>query len=160
MSLHNNIDHLAAAGGVVALSVDAPEKQRLFSGAERWRPILDGAINLLRMTGESSIRLVIGDHTMVVQNELKETVAVVIPTGHAIAKSLRRMIRRMARKDRGPYVAAQEPVAAAPSESQTRAPTQPQATPLTRGPGIQQHGPKQAAPAKPVIPSAWDRFSS
>ncbi|MCA9658092.1 MAG: hypothetical protein KC486_07095 [Myxococcales bacterium] len=158
MSLHNNIDHLAAASGVIALSVDAPEKQRLFRGAERWRPILDGAINLLRMTGESTIRLVIGDHTMVVQHELKETVAVVIPTGHAIAKSLRRMIRRMARKDRGPFIA--EPAAPQATEAQTRAPTQPQATPLTRGPGIQQHSQKPAAPAKPVIPSAWDRFSS
>ncbi len=28
--------------------------------------------------------------------------AVVLPTGHAIAKSLRRMIRRMAKKVRGP----------------------------------------------------------
>jgi hypothetical protein len=159
MSLHNNIDHLAAANGVVALSVEAPEKQRLFRGVERWRPILDGAINLLRMTGETTIRLVIGDHTMVVQHELKETVAVVIPTGHAIAKSLRRMIRRMARKDRGPYIP--QPAAPQPTEAQTRAPTQPQATPQTRGPGIQQqHSQGPAAPAKPVIPSAWDRFSS
>ena len=163
MSLYANIDHLAAASGIVALSIDAPEKQRLFHGLERWRPVLDGAISLLEMTGETSIRLVIGEHTMVVQHELKETVAVVIPTGHAIAKSLRRMIRRMARKDRGPYT---PPPAASPpqaSESQSRAPSAPQPAPQTRGPGVSapaQHN-GQPAPASTPLSNPWgDRFPS
>ena len=166
MSLYANIDHLAAASGVVALSVDSPEKERLFRGLERWRPVLDGAVKLLQMTGETSIRLVIGEHTMVVQHELKETVAVVIPTGHAIAKSLRRMIRRMARKVRAPYVApqaqAQASAAATATEPSVRAPSQPQAAPPTRGPGILgQHGTAQpAAPSKPMSNGWGDRFSS
>ncbi len=164
MSLYANIDHLAAASGVVALSVDSPEKERLFRGLERWRPVLDGAVKLLQMTGETSIRLVIGEHTMVVQHELKETVAVVIPTGHAIAKSLRRMIRRMARKVRAPYVApqAQPSAAATTGELSARAPSQPQAAPPTRGPGILgQHGSAQpAAPSKPMSNGWGDRFSS
>ena len=59
-------------------------------------------MGLLKKTDESTIRLVIGQHTVVLQAEGDETVAVVLPTGHAIAKSLRRMIRRMSRKVRGP----------------------------------------------------------
>jgi hypothetical protein len=58
--------------------------------------------------------LVVGKHTIVVQKESDETVAVVLPTGHAIAKSLRRMIRRMARKDRGP-IPKDFPIAATPT---------------------------------------------
>jgi len=166
MSLYANIDHLAAASGVVALSVDSPEKERLFRGLERWRPVLDGAVKLLQMTGETSIRLVIGEHTMVVQHELKETVAVVIPTGHAIAKSLRRMIRRMARKVRAPYSPPtpqlQQPAAAGATEPLSRAPSQPQAAPPTRGPGILgQHGTAQPAAASKPMNNGWsDRFSS
>ena len=168
MSLYANIDHLAAASGVVALTVDSPEKERLFRGLEPWRPVLDGALTLLQMTGETSIRLVIGEHTMVVQHELKETVAVVIPTGHAIAKSLRRMIRRMARKVRAPYtppapqVQQQQPAAPGTTEPLSRAPSQPQAAPPTRGPGILgPHSTTQpAAPTKPMSNGWGDRFSS
>jgi hypothetical protein len=80
MSLRANIDHLAAAPGIVAVTVADPNGALEFRGEESWNPILAAA-----MEGE-------GD----------ETVAVVLPTGHAIAKSLRRMIRRMSRKVRAP----------------------------------------------------------
>ena len=52
-------------------------------------------------TSQTSVSVVVGvlGDTLV---EGDETVGVVIPTGHAIAKSLRRMIRRMSRKPRGP----------------------------------------------------------
>ncbi len=69
-------------------------------------------MGLLALTDEPTVRLVVGEHTIVVQRELGQIVAVVLPTGHAVAKSLRRMIRRMARKERGPYVAP--PVGPAP----------------------------------------------
>lgn len=155
MSLLANIDHLAAAKGIVALCVDAPGNPRQLRGVESWNPILEGAINLLGLTGESTIRLVIGKHTMVVQKELGETVAVVLPTGHAIAKSLRRMIRRMAKKDRGPFIAKPEVTTQAPTQS---APTQPPASPATSQSAAQSAGtPLQAAPAQ--IDSAHDRVN-
>ena len=112
MSLFANIDHLAAADGVVALTVETPGQGRAFRGVDRWAPLLDGAMGLLALTDEPPVRLVVGEHTIVVQRELGQIVAVVLPTGHAVAKSLRRMIRRMARKERGPYVAP--PVGPAP----------------------------------------------
>ncbi len=100
MSLSANIDHLAIAAGIEAVVVDTGSRE--YRGDEKWHRVLDGALDLFRRTDEKSIRLVVGKHTIVVQQEAEETVAVVLPTGHAIAKSLRRMIRRMARKDRGP----------------------------------------------------------
>ncbi|MFO0637031.1 MAG: hypothetical protein U0168_29725 [Nannocystaceae bacterium] len=104
MSLRANIDHLAAAPGIVAVNVADPAGNQEFRGEESWSPILAAAMGLLKKTDESTIRLVIGQHTVVLQGEGEETVAVVLPTGHAIAKSLRRMIRRMSRKVRAPIV--------------------------------------------------------
>jgi hypothetical protein len=100
MSLVANIEHLAIAAGIEAAVVDSGSRE--YRGDASWHAVLDGALDLFKLTDEKSIRLVIGKHTIVVQRESDETVAVVLPTGHAIAKSLRRMIRRMARKNRGP----------------------------------------------------------
>jgi hypothetical protein len=104
MSLRANIDHLAAAPGIVAVTVADPAGSLEFRGEQSWNPVLAAAMGLLKKTDESTIRLVVGQHTVVLQGEGDETVAVVLPTGHAIAKSLRRMIRRMSRKVRAPVV--------------------------------------------------------
>ncbi len=103
MSLRANIEHLSAAQGIEAVAVISQDDAgQEFRGDDSWSAVLDGALNLLAKTSESTIRMVIGKHTVVVQTERDETVAVVLPTGHAIAKSLRRMIRRMSRKVRPP----------------------------------------------------------
>ena len=102
MSLLANMEHLAAASGLVAVTIDSPQHPRAFRGLETWSPVLDAALGLFEKTDEDTIRLVIGQHTIIVQKEHGQTVAVVLPTGHAIAKSLRRMIRRLSKKERGP----------------------------------------------------------
>jgi hypothetical protein len=102
MSLLANMEHLAAASGVVAVTIDSPQHPRAFRGVESWAPVLDASLALFDKTDEDTIRLVIGQHTIIVQKEHGQTVAVVLPTGHAIAKSLRRMIRRLSKKERGP----------------------------------------------------------
>lgn len=116
MSLLANIEHLAIAPGIEAVMVNASSRDS--RGSHTWHPVLDGALDLFERTQEKSIRLVVGKHTIVVQKEGEETVAVVLPTGHAIAKSLRRMIRRMARKDRGPLPKAKAEQLAAQSSDQ------------------------------------------
>lgn len=138
MSLRANIEHLAASQGIVAVSVVSPAGPRELRGDQQWGSILDAAHSLLDKTGEKTIRLVVGKHTVVLQTEGEETVAVVLPTGHAIAKSLRRMIRRMSKKPRGPLVrpAAQAAAAPAPSTAQIPgAPTTPPTTPAAQESG-------------------------
>jgi hypothetical protein len=127
MSLRANIEHLAAAQGIEAVAVLSPAGPREFRGDETWSPVLDGALSLLEKTDENTIRLVVGKHTVVVQTEKDETVAVVLPTGHAIAKSLRRMIRRMSRKVRAPLQRAAAAVVNAVSP-QSGPPQAPQAS--------------------------------
>ncbi len=123
MSLRANIDHLNAAQGIEAVAVitqndatNTTNTTKEFRGDDSWSPVLDGALSLLAKTSESTIRMVIGKHTVVVQTEKDETVAVVLPTGHAIAKSLRRMIRRMARKVRPPLRTEPTVMSVAPSQ--------------------------------------------
>ena len=125
MSLRANIEHLAAAQGIVAVAVDSPTATREFRGESAWRPILDTALALLKLTDEKTIRLVIGKHTIVLQTENEETVGVVLPTGHSIAKSLRRMIRRMSKKDRGPLRATPPTEAPRPPGTTPAAPQGP-----------------------------------
>jgi hypothetical protein len=153
MSLLANIDHLAIAAGIEAVVVDTGPRE--YRGDQSWHPVLDGALDLFHRTDEKSIRLVVGKHTIVVQKENEETVAVVLPTGHAIAKSLRRMIRRMARKNRGPLPKAKQelvhgakPVVsppAAPGLSQPSVPSQGQSTPPS---GAQHSVPPVAKPSE------------
>ena len=78
MSLLANIDHLAAANGIEAVCVVTSAGSREARGSERWHELLHGSVRLFQMTSESSIRLVVGNHTMVVQRENEETVAVVL----------------------------------------------------------------------------------
>lgn len=110
MSLAANIEHLRAAPGVVAVMIDAPATYR---GPDTWSPICAAGLQLLALTGEHSLRVSVGQHAILVQRERNHTVAVVIPAGHAVAKSLRRLIRRLAARERGsPRPPAQAPLAA------------------------------------------------
>lgn len=106
MSLTGNIDHLVHAQGVQAALVRTEENPETFRGEDQWKQTLGKALDVFALTGESSVRMVVGKYTLVVQRERHETVAVALPTGHPMAKSLRRMLRRMSRKDRGPLATA------------------------------------------------------
>jgi len=134
MSLLANMEHLAAASGVVAVTIDSPQHPRAFRGVESWSPVLDASLDLFTKTDEDTIRLVIGQHTIIVQKEHGQTVAVVLPTGHAIAKSLRRMIRRLSKKERGPVQA--------PRPSATTSPT----PGASSGTGSNASGPTSSTP--------------
>ncbi len=152
MSLLANIEHLAIAPGIEAVVVDTGPRESRGTGS--WHPVLEGALDLFTRTEEKSIRLVVGKHTIVVQKEGEETVAVVLPTGHAIAKSLRRMIRRMARKDRGPLPKSKQDQLAQQS-GQTPVTTPPAATPSSAAPSVSvDEGQGISAPAPAPAPVA------
>ncbi len=140
MSLLANMEHLASASGVVAVTIDSPQHPRAFRGAEAWSPVLEASLDLFTRTDEDTIRLVIGQHTIIVQKEHGQTVAVVLPTGHAIAKSLRRMIRRLSKKDRGPVQPPRSSVISAGTTTGTGSSTgeSPNAAPIAAAAGSSQ----------------------
>ncbi|MGB1700003.1 MAG: hypothetical protein ACPHRO_08630 [Nannocystaceae bacterium] len=122
MSLLGNIEHIVHSSGIEAALVRSSDRTDTFAGAETWSGTLAKALDVFSLSGESSVRIVVGKHTLVIQRERDEEVAVALPTGHPMAKSLRRMLRRMARKDRGPLVHVTPPsptLAAAPTPPST-----------------------------------------
>jgi hypothetical protein len=96
MHLLTNIDHLLTIDGVVAVTIATPGGQA-FRGVEPWAPRLAAVIAVFALCDEPTMIVRIGEHTAHVQREGDQVAAVVIPTGHAIAKSLRRHIRRAAK---------------------------------------------------------------
>lgn len=66
-------------------------------GADRWHPIMRGTALLLRHTSETELRVVVGDHLVIVQVEGEQIVAVIVESGHAVNKSIHRMIRQSVR---------------------------------------------------------------
>ena len=50
MSLRANIEHLAAAQGIVSVAVTSPTGPRELRGEQSWTALLDGAVSLLDKT--------------------------------------------------------------------------------------------------------------
>jgi len=63
-------------------------------------PVLEGAHTISELV-HGDVRAVVGRHTILAQYEEGATLVVAIPTGHPVAKSLRRMIRRAKTSKRG-----------------------------------------------------------
>jgi hypothetical protein len=101
MSFRENREHLARVPGIeaVAAANSHPNLLRVYAGDADWKPLLDAALDLQRLT-EHEVKLCIGKHTVVVQSANDETVAVAFPTGNPIAKSLRRLLRSMGKRVR------------------------------------------------------------
>jgi hypothetical protein len=95
MSLANKIDKLAATEGFESIIVESDA--RILRGKPEWHDILRTALDLFKRTDEADMRLIVGKYTITYQREANEIVGVVIATGHPVAKSLRRMIRRAAK---------------------------------------------------------------
>lgn len=72
-----------------------------------WELVMSSALVMYRRVRETIghnggyIRVVVGIHTVLVQREHGVSYAVVVETGHAVAKSLHRMIRKVARPASG-----------------------------------------------------------
>lgn len=69
-----------------------------FCGDGSWHPMLQAALRLMSYGGGTPfIRVVVGDHTFVIQREADVLIGVAFRTGDPLAKSLHRMIRRAGR---------------------------------------------------------------
>ena len=113
----DKLDYIAAATGVLAVSIDMHgddgevEKSGCsFTGP--WGQVLRQAIALRAAAGEDSITIVTGPNTIIVQKHGSSVAAVAMPTGHPLAKSIRRMLRLAAGVSR---VKAPKPAAVAVS---------------------------------------------
>ncbi len=96
--------------------------------AVNWEIVLTSALIMYRRVHETVrrdggfIRVIVGIHTVLVQREHGVSYGVVIETGHAIAKSLRRMIRRCAKPPRRTKVNPWSKQSEAPAVDRTKPP--------------------------------------
>jgi hypothetical protein len=66
-------------------------------GDERWNPIVLQAVRLRQIANEPSVRVLVGDHAVLVSGDEKHVVSVVFIKGHPVVKSVVRMVRQLLR---------------------------------------------------------------
>lgn len=94
------IDRLLASDGIIAVLLHGEFKTKQENPDSQIRKlVLEHAHSIAGTAGED-IRVVVGIYTITVSYDPEATVVVALPTGHNVAKSLRRMIRRATKSTR------------------------------------------------------------
>lgn len=68
-----------------------------WAGEEHWKPIVLEATRLRQIANEPTIRVLVGEHTILLVSDEKHTVGLVFLMGYPIVKSVARMIRQLMR---------------------------------------------------------------
>jgi hypothetical protein len=98
----NRIERVLRHDGIVAvLDMTAEQAQGgepSWVGDERWRAIVMEAVRLRQIANESSVRVLVGDHAVLVSGDERHVVGVVFIKGHPVVKSVVRMVRQLLRQ--------------------------------------------------------------
>ena len=107
-----------AHDGVVAvMAMDEQQRARnemSWVGEERWQSLVREASRLRQLADQPQIRVLVGDHAILLMGDERDVVALVFVKGHPIVKSVVRMVRQLYRhaengRRSAPAVAAAEP---------------------------------------------------
>ena len=97
----NRIERVLRHDGIVAvLDMTAEQAQNSdpgWVGDEKWQPIVLEAVKLRQIANESAVRVLVGDHAVLVSGDEKHVVGVVFIKGHPVVKSVVRMVRQLLR---------------------------------------------------------------
>lgn len=99
----NRIERVLRHDGIVAvLDMTAEQAQNNESapawvGDEKWKPIVLEAVRLRQIANESSVRVLVGEHAVLVSGDDRHVVGVVFIKGHPVVKSVVRMVRQLLR---------------------------------------------------------------
>jgi hypothetical protein len=98
----NRIERVLRHDGIVAvLDMTAEQAQAgdpSWVGEEKWKPIVLEAVKLRSIANEPSVRVLVGDHAVLVSGDEKHVVGVVFIKGHPVVKSVVRMVRQLLRQ--------------------------------------------------------------
>ena len=117
MATLSRIERVLRHDGIVAvLDLTAEQAQAgqepSWVGDERWRPIVLESVRLRQIAGEPQVRVLVGEHAVLVSGDDRHVVGVVFIKGHPVVKSVVRMVRQLLRQ---PASAARRSAAAVPS---------------------------------------------
>lgn len=90
--------------------------QPQWAGDDSWKDVVLEAVKLRRTANQPSVRVLIGDHAVLVSGDDKHVVGVVFIKGHPVVKSVVRMVRQLLRPA-NPAPAAPAPAPASPLSS-------------------------------------------
>ncbi|MGB1014786.1 MAG: hypothetical protein ACPG4T_11680 [Nannocystaceae bacterium] len=123
-------------------------------GDDRWRPIVMEAVRLREIAGEPSVRVLVGEHAVLISGDDKHVVGVVFIKGHPVVKSVVRMVRQLLRAPSPKAAKAAAKVAVQAIPSQPVAPVA-QVAPTPAAPAAPAPAPAAApAPAPTPAPAA------
>ena len=99
----SRIERVLRHDGIVAvLDMTAEQAQGgaepSWVGDDRWKPIVLEAVRLRQIANEPSVRVLVGDHAVLVSGDEKHVVGVVFIKGHPVVKSVVRMVRQLLRQ--------------------------------------------------------------
>ncbi len=164
MTTLSRIERVLRHDGIVAV-LDMTEEQNQsgdcsWVGEDRWKPIVLEAVRLRQIAGEPSVRVLVGEHAVLVSGDDRHVVGVVFIKGHPVVKSVVRMVRQLIRAGApaakpapAPAAAAPAPTQAAPVSAQVSAPVSAQAPAPAQAPAAPTPAPVPA-PSAPVSVSS------
>ena len=95
------IERVLRHDGIVAVLDQTAEQAQAgdvaWVGEERWKPIVLEAVKLRQVAGEPAVRILVGEHAILVAGDEKHVVGVVFIKGHPVVKSVVRMVRQLMR---------------------------------------------------------------
>lgn len=98
----NKIERVLRHDGIVAVLDQTAEQAQggepSWVGEEKWKPIVLEAVKLRQIANEPSVRVLVGDHAVLVSGDEKHVVGVVFIKGHPVVKSVVRMVRQLLRQ--------------------------------------------------------------
>lgn len=121
MAAMSRIERVLRHDGIVAvLDLTAEQAQAggepSWVGDDRWKPIVLEAVRLRQIANEPSVRVLVGDHAVLVSGDDRHVVGVVFIKGHPVVKSVVRMVRQLLRQPNPqPQAQAASSVPTAPS---------------------------------------------
>ncbi|MCA9660146.1 MAG: hypothetical protein KC486_17510 [Myxococcales bacterium] len=132
MTTLSRIERVLRHDGIVAvLDMTAEQAQTgdcSWVGEDNWKPIVLEAVRLRQIAGEPSVRVLVGEHAVLVSGDDPHVVGVVFIKGHPVVKSVVRMVRQLLRAGTpkpasapapAPAAQAPAPVASAPLSVQS-----------------------------------------
>jgi hypothetical protein len=95
------IERVLRHDGIVAVldmtAEQAAADESSWVGEERWKPIVLEAVRLRQVASEPSVRILVGEHAILIAGDEKHVVGVVFIKGHPVVKSVVRMVRQLMR---------------------------------------------------------------
>ena len=122
MTTLSRIERVLRHDGIVAvLDMTAEQAQAgdcSWVGEDRWKPIVLEAVRLRQIASEPSVRVLVGEHAVLVSGDERHVVGVVFIKGHPVVKSVVRMVRQLLRAGAPTAKPAVAPAPPAPAPTQ------------------------------------------